>query len=97
MVLIGVLALSGCVPAWFADLTGQDRSTPTSEEVDAALEPYYRQVLVWNDCGGGAQCATAIAPLDSTAAAPSGRSSASAESSCGWKAAGWATSVGGRR
>ncbi|WP_317451135.1 alpha/beta hydrolase [Microcella alkalica] len=64
MVLIGVLALSGCVPAWLADLTGQDRSTPTSEEVDAALEPYYRQVLVWNDCGGGAQCATAIAPLD---------------------------------
>ena len=26
--------------------------------------PYYSQVLTWTGCGGGAQCATAIAPLD---------------------------------
>ncbi|KQV26213.1 alpha/beta hydrolase [Yonghaparkia sp. Root332] len=62
--LVAVLALSGCVPTWLSGLTGQDTSTPTGEEVEAALEPYYRQALVWERCGGGAQCATAIAPLD---------------------------------
>jgi pimeloyl-ACP methyl ester carboxylesterase len=39
-------------------------STPTAEEVPAALEPYYTQTLVWSDCGEGMQCATATAPLD---------------------------------
>lgn len=62
--LVTVLALSGCVPAWLSSLTGQDTSTPTGEEVSESLEPYYRQSLVWSGCGGGAQCATAIAPLD---------------------------------
>ncbi len=64
LALVAVLALSGCVPTWLSGLTGQDTSTPTGEEVDAGLEPYYRQALVWERCGGGAQCATAIAPLD---------------------------------
>jgi len=40
-----------------------DESTPTGEDVAAPLEPYYSQVLRWEDCGG-LQCATARAPLD---------------------------------
>ncbi|MGR0220511.1 alpha/beta hydrolase [Agromyces sp. ZXT2-6] len=40
-----------------------DESTPTGEKVDAALEPFYGQVLRWEQCGDF-QCATAIAPLD---------------------------------
>ena len=40
-----------------------DESTPTGEKVDAALEPFYGQVLRWEDCGDF-QCATAVAPLD---------------------------------
>jgi pimeloyl-ACP methyl ester carboxylesterase len=39
-------------------------STPTGEEVAENLRAYYTQVLTWEGCGGGAQCATAIAPLD---------------------------------
>lgn len=64
LALVAVLALSGCVPTWLSGLTGQDTSTPTGEQVEEGLEPYYRQALVWERCGGGAQCATAIAPLD---------------------------------
>ncbi|MEQ1736054.1 MAG: alpha/beta hydrolase [Rhodoglobus sp.] len=40
------------------------RSTPTGEEVSAALAPYYAQVLTWADCDNGMLCSTAIAPLD---------------------------------
>lgn len=39
-------------------------SKPTGEEVAAPLRPYYEQVLTWVDCENGAQCATAIAPMD---------------------------------
>ncbi|MCU1437211.1 MAG: peptidase [Naasia sp.] len=39
-------------------------STPTAEQVPAALAPYYTQVLVWSDCGDGMECTTARAPLD---------------------------------
>lgn len=63
-VLVPVLLLTGCVPSWLNGFMGRDSSTPTGEEVTAGLEPYYRQSLVWERCGGGAQCATAIAPLD---------------------------------
>jgi pimeloyl-ACP methyl ester carboxylesterase len=52
------LPLAACVPA------PSPTSTPTGEDVAAALEPYYTQSLVWEDCGGGMQCTTATAPLD---------------------------------
>ena len=65
LLLIPVLLLSGCVPPWLATvLGGGDTSTPTGEQVADELRPYYTQVLAWRDCGGGAQCSTAIAPLD---------------------------------
>jgi len=65
LLLVPVLLLSGCVPPWLATvLGGGATSTPTGEQVAPELAPYYEQVLAWTDCGGGAQCATAIAPLD---------------------------------
>ena len=57
------LALSGCV-SWFLPPASSTTSTPTNETVDAALEPYYHQVLEWSTCNGSMQCATAKAPLD---------------------------------
>lgn len=56
------LLLSGCVNV-LAGLLG-DRSEPSNETVSAELSRYYKQVLTWVDCGDGAQCATAIAPMD---------------------------------
>ncbi len=65
MLLVPALLLSGCVPAWLQGLvSGGTVSTPTGEEVADDLRPYYSQVLTWTGCGGGAECATAIAPLD---------------------------------
>ncbi|MEP6478321.1 MAG: alpha/beta hydrolase [Rhodoglobus sp.] len=60
--LLLTLPLAGCfmLPSAPSNAT----STPTGEKVDAALAPYYSQVLTWKDCGDGAQCATAIAPMD---------------------------------
>jgi pimeloyl-ACP methyl ester carboxylesterase len=55
------LAVSGCGLSVFFPTV--EESTPTGEKVDAALEPYYGQVLRWEDCGEF-QCATALAPLD---------------------------------
>ncbi|PWC04860.1 alpha/beta hydrolase [Agromyces badenianii] len=57
-----LLALSGCVPSFLNPQ--QPVSTPTGEEVDAELEPFYTQVLKWERCGEGMGCATAKAPLD---------------------------------
>lgn len=67
-VAIAILAaaavgLTGCI-SWFEPPTGSTVSTPTDEAVAAELEPYYRQIITWEGCGGGLQCATAIAPLD---------------------------------
>ena len=53
------LLLSGC---FFGGAPVE--STPTGESVAADLQPYYEQVLSWSDCGEGAQCATATAPMD---------------------------------
>lgn len=65
IILVPTLLLSGCVPGWLQGLvSGGETSTPTGEEVAEELRPYYTQVLTWTGCGGGAQCATAIAPLD---------------------------------
>jgi len=65
LVLVSALLLSGCVPTWLQELvSGGTVSTPTGEEVADDVRPYYSQVLTWEGCGGGAECATAIAPLD---------------------------------
>jgi pimeloyl-ACP methyl ester carboxylesterase len=65
IVLVPALLLSGCVPSWLTGLiNGGVTSTPTGEEVAAELQPYYGQILTWTECGGGAECTTAIAPLD---------------------------------
>ena len=55
--LVAVLLLAGC-------FGGPVTSTPTGERVDAALQPYYDQVLLWVDCGDGAECSTVRAPMD---------------------------------
>lgn len=55
------LGVAGCGMSTFFPVV--DESTPTGEKVDAALEPYYGQVLQWEECGEF-QCATATAPLD---------------------------------
>ncbi|MGO4784679.1 alpha/beta hydrolase [Cryobacterium sp. W22_MBD10_FK3] len=57
------LGLTGCVP-WFMPEPAPSTSTPTGEKVDAALEPFYSQVLEWSDCDNDMQCTTASAPLD---------------------------------
>jgi pimeloyl-ACP methyl ester carboxylesterase len=65
--LAGALAvtigLSGCVGS-FLPSTAPATSKPTGEKVEAALEPFYGQVLKWTDCGDDLQCTTATAPLD---------------------------------
>jgi hypothetical protein len=38
--------LSGCV-SWFFPPKPETTSTPTGEQVDAALQPFYSQLLVW--------------------------------------------------
>lgn len=56
-----VVGLSACGLSLFFPVV--DESTPTGEDVEAALEPYYGQVITWEECEGF-QCATATAPLD---------------------------------
>lgn len=60
------LLLSGCLnfPFGFPLSTPGTQSQPTGEQVEPGLEPYYSQVLTWRSCGSGAQCATAIAPMN---------------------------------
>lgn len=60
-----VLGLTGCV-SWFLPPTPSSTSTPTNEDVSAALKPFYWQVLDWSSCGTATdmQCTTATAPLD---------------------------------
>jgi pimeloyl-ACP methyl ester carboxylesterase len=60
--LVALLVLSGCVPSFLQPQEAE--STPTGEQVEASLEPFYGQVLSWTDCGDGDDCATAKAPLD---------------------------------
>ena len=63
LAVVVAIPLTGCV-SWFLPPTASWTSTPTGEQVDAALEPFYSQVLTWSDCEGGMQCTTAEAPLD---------------------------------
>ena len=57
------LGLTGCVP-WFLPQPAPSTSTPTGENVEGDLAPFYGQVLAWTDCEDGMQCTTATAPLD---------------------------------
>jgi pimeloyl-ACP methyl ester carboxylesterase len=57
------LVLSGCA-SWFATNAAPSESTPTVEDVASGLDPFYSQVLQWNDCGDGMQCTKASAPRD---------------------------------
>lgn len=52
-------ALTGCVAT-----PPSTTSTPTGEQVEAELQPFYEQVLQWESCGDGLQCTTAQAPMD---------------------------------
>lgn len=56
--------LGGCALLPFPPGGPSTTSEPTGEQVDAALRPYYTQVLQWTGCAEGMQCATAVAPLD---------------------------------
>jgi len=60
--LLLLVPLSGCT-ALFPPAVAAT-STPTGETVDAALEPFYSQVLEWTGCEDDLQCATATAPLN---------------------------------
>jgi pimeloyl-ACP methyl ester carboxylesterase len=57
------IGLSGCV-SMFLPKPAPTTSAPVAEKVDAALTPFYSQVLTWANCGDGLQCSTAKAPLD---------------------------------
>lgn len=63
MAAVLVLGLTGCM-SWFLPPQPSTTSTPTGEQVDDDLQPYYSQVLVWRACGDGMQCTVAEAPLD---------------------------------
>ena len=54
-------SLSGCGMSLFFPVV--EESTPIPEDVDTSLEPYYSQVLRWDQCGEFL-CSTARAPLD---------------------------------
>ena len=54
-------SLSGCGMSLFFPVV--EESTPIPEDVDSSLEPFYSQVLRWEQCGEFL-CSTASAPLD---------------------------------
>jgi pimeloyl-ACP methyl ester carboxylesterase len=57
------LLLSGCL-SWFLPPRPSTTSTPTGEQVEGALQPFYSQTLIWTSCGDGMQCTTAQAPMN---------------------------------
>lgn len=57
------VTLSGCL-SMFLPPQPDTTSTPTGEQVDADLQPFYSQVLLWSSCGNGMQCTTAKAPMN---------------------------------
>lgn len=60
-----VVAAAALLTACFAPGPTVERtSTPAPQSVPSDLERYYGQVLVWDDCADGAQCADATVPLD---------------------------------
>ncbi|MCL2514416.1 MAG: alpha/beta hydrolase [Microbacteriaceae bacterium] len=66
----GAVLLAGCTNQPEAKLPTQTSTpvvsptsaTPTADEL--AVQRFYTQRLVWKDCSGGFQCATAQAPID---------------------------------
>jgi pimeloyl-ACP methyl ester carboxylesterase len=59
------LLLSGCLNlSMFLPPQPETTSTPTGEQVDAALQPFYSQTLAWTRCGDGMQCTTAQVPMN---------------------------------
>ena len=56
--------MTACFPFDFFDRDDESTTKPTGEKVAPELERYYSQVLQWDGCGSGAQCATAFAPMD---------------------------------
>lgn len=58
------VSLAGCLPNFLVPDIPNRTSTPTEENVPAALAPFYGQVLQWTNCGHGLQCSAAKAPLD---------------------------------
>ncbi|SMH46257.1 alpha/beta hydrolase fold [Rathayibacter oskolensis] len=66
LAVAAVLAASALLTSCFAPggASAERTSTPAPQAVDADLERYYGQVLVWDDCGDGAQCTDASVPLD---------------------------------
>jgi pimeloyl-ACP methyl ester carboxylesterase len=63
-VCAAALLLSGCTTLFPPARPYSTTSKPTGEKVDAALQPFYSQVLHWQACAGGFQCADASAPMD---------------------------------
>ncbi len=61
MAIALAVTASGCGISLFFPVV--EESTPVPEDVDASLEPYYSQVLRWDQCGEFL-CTTARAPLD---------------------------------
>ncbi|GAA2171509.1 alpha/beta hydrolase [Agrococcus versicolor] len=54
----------GSGPTTSPDGSGLLDFTPTGEDVDAALEPYYGQDVDWTLCDAGYTCGTIDAPMD---------------------------------
>ncbi|GAA4175090.1 alpha/beta hydrolase [Gryllotalpicola koreensis] len=72
VVLTAAVLLVGCTATGEQKLPTQTSTPVASPSVSEGLSPadaaavkkYYSQALVWSDCSGGFQCATAKAPLD---------------------------------
>ncbi|MEO8529193.1 MAG: alpha/beta hydrolase, partial [Pseudolysinimonas sp.] len=64
----GALVLSGCFPFNFGTGGGSGQTTTetshTNEEVDADLQPFYTQSLIWTSMGGNLDETTVTVPLD---------------------------------
>ncbi|GMA94368.1 hypothetical protein GCM10025881_11920 [Pseudolysinimonas kribbensis] len=63
-VCAAALLLSGCSTLFPPARPHSTTSKPTGEKVEPALQPFYSQVLHWQACAGGFQCADARAPMD---------------------------------
>ncbi|PPG67891.1 alpha/beta hydrolase [Rathayibacter rathayi] len=63
--VLAIIAVASLLTACFAPGPTVSRtSSPHPQGVAAGLEPYYSQVLVWDDCGDGVFCTDATVPLD---------------------------------
>ncbi len=60
------LTLAGCLYALIPDVDARPSTSlsPDTDDVAAALLPFYDQELTWSSCGEGFDCTTVTAPLD---------------------------------